>query len=1104
MRRLITEGAKSGSFGKWQINFMGKQICSVAICRSLAVGLYTFKQARRFMAPAPHGNIGKSKLKETTENAIQWLTNTFALISEIQPNCDEIHLPLCLDKTTVYHDLLHTLDITNQSQLPSSTFYYILQKHFGNYKWCRKTTLGRSYQRHLEIFKNQRAESAIRKMQSMHSATITHISIDGMRTPLIPEIRPTIKGFSGVERLKLKIFGLIDHGRSKKVLYCWPDIWPGGPNTTCSIVVEHITWLKQNGAINSNSVLEILLDNTSKENKCSTVIAFAGHTHWDVDQMFAAVASKINRSGLLSPLNWDQWVQEAWNRKNEAHPGGIRFYDFAKCYSPVVTQWEGISRARAFEVKIFGEGDQARAGFLYKEYITDSNWLGWQDLVHDSHTPARPIFIFQNNATWDAPQVLPHMSLDPQMYKSLRDESTLDSLANRKHQQWWLNFFKDPVFDTACPEPAPFVSVVRPQQFDQNTTSSLIEGALVSLLADREVYGTELAVARVLRKDSRTEFTVRVYEYTASNQATDINNNRGRYSESEHTMKGMLLRLTLLIHAVHINSMVYDKVTLTNARQITVKNLKNIEKHHLKEGRTVLPLQRGWLEANVLPPSSQEVRDEEILSASIHQHHTDLFHQMMFSEDLEDLDDIELQRYRSSYTTRPWTDMRSSMLRLLFLFACILLAHAAVDLKQKKTIWGDLAHLKIPSVSPTPPTYKYLPQTDKSICEASEACSSKSGAANNGFPVDSVYKVLYADGISVFFCLCQKHGMNLTVLADRFAYVPVSIRSAVRKVTSKPSQRDGGKGVAYAVSGSVTLMGDWPSNTIVHESGHCFDAAYGITSSPAWDNALQKDTCVTNRYAQSSYAESFAESCIVWTFFARNNSKEDVYTKGQLSCWNNQRLIAKASLPYLYNPAPFNPSTLYYITSKSNRSLGVNGLNIATDPKLTRRWHIVTGGYDYVLICDEVDKICIDASGRKKAGESPVWYKNERNGKTNQQWSFISVGQGYYKIVSRANQLVLEDSACANKAVQGVQFATDSGSDCQKSTNRFLHPQRENLIDEEWSDQSTDFVTNGDRTRTSTKSPLSREIFDRNSSQVQYDLKQKKTIWGDLAHLKIP
>ncbi|PRP85482.1 hypothetical protein PROFUN_06851 [Planoprotostelium fungivorum] len=65
---------------------------------------------------------------------------------------------------------------------------------------------------------------------------------------------------------------------------------------------------------------------------------------------------------------------------------------------------------------------------------------------------------------------------------------------------------------------------------------------------------------------------------------------------------------------------------------------------------------------------------------------------------------------------------------------------------------------------------------------------------------------------------------------------------------------------------------------MVHESGHCFDAA--------WDTALQKDACVTNRY-HSPPIQSFAES-----FFAINNSKEDV--------WNNQRLITQAALPYLY------------------------------------------------------------------------------------------------------------------------------------------------------------------------------------------------------------
>lgn len=69
---------------------------------------------------------------------------------------------------------------------------------------------------------------------------------------------------------------MIDHGRSRRELYHWPDIWSGGPNTTCSIVLHHIMWMKEQNMILPDSTIDILLDNTAKENKCATVLAFGG------------------------------------------------------------------------------------------------------------------------------------------------------------------------------------------------------------------------------------------------------------------------------------------------------------------------------------------------------------------------------------------------------------------------------------------------------------------------------------------------------------------------------------------------------------------------------------------------------------------------------------------------------------------------------------------------------------------------------------------------------------------------------------------------------------------------------------------------------------
>lgn len=88
----------TGTYGSWRIPFLAKYLCKKAFCRALGIGEWTFKQAKRLISPVPHGNIGKSYKKQSTIEIMEFLNRIFALAGDPQPNTDEIHLPMCIDK----------------------------------------------------------------------------------------------------------------------------------------------------------------------------------------------------------------------------------------------------------------------------------------------------------------------------------------------------------------------------------------------------------------------------------------------------------------------------------------------------------------------------------------------------------------------------------------------------------------------------------------------------------------------------------------------------------------------------------------------------------------------------------------------------------------------------------------------------------------------------------------------------------------------------------------------------------------------------------------------------------------------------------------------
>jgi len=108
------------------------------------------------------------------------------------------------------------------------------------------------------------------------------------------------------------------------------------------------------------------------------------------------------------------------------------------------------------------------------------------------------------------------------------------------------------------------------------------------------------------------------------------------------------------------------------------------------------------------------------------------------------------------------------------------------------------------------------------------------------------------------------------ILGLSFSTVPAGIRSyvggALAVAASGPSAGSSGDFISTHVSVSsfylsshhlVAFDGDCLRTVFLHEAAHSLDQ--GLSGSTVWHNAVANSTCVPDDYANSSYAEDFAQ-----------------------------------------------------------------------------------------------------------------------------------------------------------------------------------------------------------------------------------------------------
>ena len=182
------------------------------------------------------------------------------------------------------------------------------------------------------------------------------------------------------------------------------------------------------------------------------------------------------------------------------------------------------------------------------------------------------------------------------------------------------------------------------------------------------------------------------------------------------------------------------------------------------------------------------------------------------------------------------------------------------------------------------PSYYSAPGGDASLCHCS------------GVGPASVHTITY-HGIGnqqLVLCMCPNAVMSAQYMIEMMGRVPFAIRRYNRAMISATAGRCGGAGSSGDVS--FYCEPNMHISVFIHESAHSAD--HRTSASHDWHTAVQHDSCVPDGYANSNYADNFAQVTVLWTHLVGQGQHRKL-GGNQFACMRNQlQQISKALSPW--------------------------------------------------------------------------------------------------------------------------------------------------------------------------------------------------------------
>ena len=315
----------------------GKVLCRTAFIKILGISQAKIRKLHRHIALGfvpLHGNVGLSKSGLIAKVTISWLRNFFDYICEKMPHEDKQYVPIPMMMVDIYKLCFQEL---KGSTVTYPYFINILYSRFHNVVFCKQTFLGKcstcltlidarlstnsaekdkvevyklTRQKHLEfVLQEREAYYARKKLAQDRPNEYMSIIIDYTDKLYMPWKCNPPKCWTGMQRLPLNLFGIIDHGNKKRMLYAHHPSRSQDVNSVISMLWDYLISTLSKIPLNLRPrTLFLQADNCYRENKNRYMLAFCsllvylgvfdsvqfsllppGHTHEDIDQMFSTL-----------------------------------------------------------------------------------------------------------------------------------------------------------------------------------------------------------------------------------------------------------------------------------------------------------------------------------------------------------------------------------------------------------------------------------------------------------------------------------------------------------------------------------------------------------------------------------------------------------------------------------------------------------------------------------------------------------------------------------------------------------------------------------------------------------------------------------------------
>ena len=478
-------------------HYRGDKICQRAFRQ-----LYGVSQSKLRRIERSHSaDIPRRQRKQARREHLRaFLTAFFTKNGERSPVNDEIHMPEWMAQKDVHRHYIaqlpehcgKPLSLTSVKRLISAEFAHVkfpVEARFSKCSICTqlkeavtlahtdvdKALVQQAQDAHLDQQGRERAHyQSNQQLAAAQPAQCRSIAGDGSKAAELPHSNPPSKEYPSLNKLKILVWGLIDHagpGAGRYIYFSLP-VWMHNFDFYATVLVRHLQATL--GSVGLNRLF-LQADNTASQVKNRYMFGLAawliehgvareieisfllvGHTHIDIDQMFSTFWTAWRRG---HPVKVTARLEKLLKFVRKYLPSLARnatvidsVWAFRAFFEPHVRTFSGHSEGHVFRVARAASGE---IQLIYKTLSTDPTWSG--DFAESNGLP-----IWRAGG---APRGYPAYEAPIPLTTEDRDAlaAITDKLRNPDDRAWWHSVVSQTVLETLNRGPSIFGFLARLQ-----------------------------------------------------------------------------------------------------------------------------------------------------------------------------------------------------------------------------------------------------------------------------------------------------------------------------------------------------------------------------------------------------------------------------------------------------------------------------------------------------------------------------------------------------------------------------------------------------------------------------------------------------------------